>query len=305
MKKAFLTGASGPLGSALADYLVGQGIAVTATVHPGSKRKPQMRQADKIEFVECDLSELRTLAAKLRGRYDAFFHLAWETATREITADPLVQARNIQYTLDAAQLASNLGCKVFVGAGSQAEYGRVDGLMGTETPANPETSYGIAKYAAGQLSRKLCEAAGLRHCWGRLLSLYGPLDRETTAVMYVISSLLKREKPALTCAEQLWDYIYSVDAARAFYLIAEKGKHGAAYPVGSGQARPLREYFEIIRDNIDPRLPLGIGEVPYPNGVITSLRSDISTLTKDTGFVPEYSFESGIKETIAWVKLNK
>jgi len=305
MKRVFLTGATGPLGAALADYLTGQGMTVTATVHPGSKRQPAVRTDGKIDFIECDLSELRQLTAKLTGRYDAFFHLAWETATREIIADPLVQARNIQYTLDAAGLAADLGCQVFVGAGSQAEYGRVAGLLGAETPVNPETSYGLAKYAAGQQSRKLCEAAGLRHCWGRVLSLYGPFDRETTAVMYVINSLLKGEKPVLTRAEQLWDYLYSADGARAFYLIAENGRHGAAYPVGSGQARPLREYFEIIRDNIDPKLPLGIGEAAYPNGVITSLRSDISVLTKETGFVPEYLFEAGIKATIAWAKLNQ
>ena len=120
--------------------------------------------------------------------------------------------------------------------------------------------------------------------------------------MYCIYSLLKGEKPLLTKAEQAWDYIYSVDCAKALYSVAKNGKHGAAYPLGSGKAYPLREYFECIRDYIDPLLPLGIGDKQYSNEQIMYLCADISVLTKDTGFVPEYSFEAGIKETINWAK---
>jgi nucleoside-diphosphate-sugar epimerase len=120
--------------------------------------------------------------------------------------------------------------------------------------------------------------------------------------MYCIQTLLKGEKPSLTKAEQMWDYIYSADCARALYLIAEKGRHGAIYPVGSGQERPLREYFECIRDGIDPSLPLGIGEKQYSDGQVMRLCADISELTKDTGFAPEYSFEEGIKKTIDWIR---
>ncbi len=121
--------------------------------------------------------------------------------------------------------------------------------------------------------------------------MYGPFDRETTGAMFCINALLQGKKPSLTKSEQQWDYIYSRDCAKALYLIAEKGRHGAAYPVGSGQARPLSEYFECIRDCIDPSLPLGIGEKPYPPGQIMHLCADITELTKDTGFMPEYSFE--------------
>ena len=302
MKQAIITGATGPLGISLVKYLTGLDISLTVIAHPGSKRNINIPVSKRTRIVECDLAELPSLKKQLPRQYDVFFHLGWNTASREIVKDPFAQAPGIIHTLNAVQLAGDLGCKVFVGAGSWAEYGRVENCLTTDTPVNPESSYGIAKYAAGKLSRQMCEALGIRHCWCRILSMYGPFDRETTAVMYCIYSLLKGEKPLLTKAEQAWDYIYSADCAKAFYLIAEKGKHGVAYPIGSGEARPLKEYFECLRDYLNPALPLGIGDKPYPAGQVMRLCADISALKKDTGFIPEYSFEKGIRETIEWAK---
>lgn len=52
--------------------------------------------------------------------------------------DLYMQNLNIKYTLDAVELARRLGCNTFIGAGSQAEYGRVDGIISPNTPTNPE-----------------------------------------------------------------------------------------------------------------------------------------------------------------------
>lgn len=302
MKRAILTGVMGPLGVALADYLAQNQIQQTLILHPGSKHNANFPVLAGAQVVECDLADLGSLSERLSDQYDVFFHLAWNTATREVTNDPCVQAQNILFTLNAVQLAHKLGCKVFVGAGSQAEFGRAEQLLMPDTPAQPETSYGISKYAAGMLGRKLCELYGIRHNWARILSIYGPHDRETTAIMYCISTLLKGKKPSFTKAEQMWDYIYSADCAKAMYLIAEKGRHGLFYTVGSGHARPLREYFEFIRDLIDPALLLGLGELEYVAGQRMYLCSDNSELYKDTGFTAEYSFEAGIRKTIDWFK---
>jgi len=303
MKQVFVTGATGPLGIALVKYLAELDVMVTAIVHPGSKRIADVPTSDRIGIIECDLSALALLGTQLPHTYETFFHLGWDaTESRESRNDPTIHASNILYALDAVKLSHALGCKTFVGAGSQSELVRTEGLLPTGTPASAEESYGIAKYAAGRLSQRLCEQYGMRHCWARIVSIYGPAERETTALMYCIHALLKGEKPSLTRGEQVWDYLYSVDCAKALYLIAEKGRHGTAYPVGSGRARRLKEYFECTRDCIDPSLPLGLGEKEYPPGQIMRLCADVGTLTEDTGFVPEYSFEEGIRETIEWVR---
>ena len=59
-------------------------------------------------------------------------------------------------------------------------------------------------------------------------------------------------------------------------------------------------YIKQIRDAVEPSAELGLGEIPYRPGQVMYLCADISELTKDTGFRPDYTFEEGIKETVAW-----
>jgi nucleoside-diphosphate-sugar epimerase len=298
-----VTGASGPLGIALVRILADLKVSVAAVVQPGSKRISDVPALHGVRIMECDLSTLAQLEEKLPHDFDTFFHLGWAgTDSRETRKDPATHARNILYCLDAVNLSRLLGCRTFIGAGSQSELAKKDGLLPDEGAPSAEESYGIAKYAAGRLSLKLCEEYGIRHCWARIVSIYGPGERPTTGLMYCIHSLLRGEKPSLTRGDQLWDYLFSADGARALYLMALKGRHGAAYSVGSGCTRPLREYFECLRDCIDPALPLGIGEKEYPEGQIMHLCANTLRLEEDTGFVPQVAFEEGIRQTVEWVR---
>ena len=108
--------------------------------------------------------------------YDVFYHFAWGGTTGDGRNDCEIQEKNIRYALDAAALAKRFGCSAFVGAGSQAEYGRVEGNLNSQTPAFPENGYGMAKLCAGQMTRLYCRQAGMRHVWTRILSIYGPGD---------------------------------------------------------------------------------------------------------------------------------
>ena len=111
--------------------------------------------------------------------------------------------------------------------------------------------------------------------------------------------------PDLTAGEQKWDYLYSADAADALYRMACHGRSGAVYPVGSGTARPLREYIETLRDAIDLALPLGLGKIPSGPQQVMFLQADITQLAADTGFAPRTAFADGIRATIAWAKTQK
>ena len=111
----------------------------------------------------------------------------------------------------------------------------------------------------------------------------------------VIHALLAGEKPTLTAGEQIWDYLYSADAADAFYQMAERGKDGAVYVLGSGRTKQLREFVEIIRDIIDPNLPLGIGERAYYPDQAMHLEADVASLEADTGWTPKTTFSEGIR----------
>ena len=297
-KTAVVTGPTGAVGTALCRELLENGIRVFAVCRPDSPRAAALSIHPMLQVVACDISAFGRLPEMIEGGADAFFHLAWAKTTGEGRNDMIAQTDNIRYTLDAVAAADALGCKVFVGAGSQAEYGRVEGVLRPETPCFPENGYGMAKLCAGQMSRLACEQRGIDHIWARILSVYGPHDGAASMISSVIAKLLRREKPALTAGEQLWDYLYADDAARALYLLAVSGKNGKVYPLGSGRAMPLKAYIEAIRDAIDPALPLGFGEIPYAPLQVMHLQADISALAADTGFTPDTDFSVGIRATI-------
>lgn len=300
MKKVIVTGATGMIGSSMIEQMIKDDIYVTAVVRPNSKKIGNLVKDDHISVVECDINELSTLSDKLDKDYDTFYHFAWDGTYGDSRNDALLQELNIHNTLIAVETAHKLGCKVFVGAGSQAEFGFVQGKLSDNIPKNPVTGYGIAKYTAGRLSAVMCERLGMRQSWGRIVSTYGPGDNTYTMVMSSIISMLNGERMSFTKGEQIWDYVYGGDCSRAFYLIGKYGKHGKAYTIGSGKTRQLKDYICAIRDVVNPSLEVGIGERDYYENQVMELRADISELTQDTGFVPEVEFEDGIRKTVEW-----
>lgn len=304
IKKAIVTGPTGAMASALCLFLAHQGIDVYAVCRLGSKRLSNIPNHPRVHIVYCDLCDLMKLPEKLSGGADAFFHLAWQSNIGNGKNDMSSQINNIQYTIDAVRIAKKLGCSVFLGAGSQAEYGRTESVLTPQTPCFPENGYGMAKLCAGQMSRIEAQSLGIDHIWMRILSVYGPCDVSTTLVSSMIQQLLNGNKPMLTAGGQIWDYLYSEDAARALYLAAKHGVSGRIYPLGSGRSQPLRSYIEAIRDEINPSLPLGFGEILYGPLQVMHLEADISLLNQDTGFVPQVEFKDGIRETIAWFRRN-
>lgn len=301
LKTAVVTGPTGAIGVALCERLLQEGLTVYAVCRPGSPRAEALPRNDRLHKVACDAADYASLPEKI-GQADVFFHFAWAHTIGPGRNDMPAQIRNIGYTIDAVRAAKAMGCKVFLGAGSQAEYGRVSGILRPDTPAFPENGYGMAKLCAGQMSRVECQTLGMDHVWARILSVYGPHDGPATMISGTVHTLLEGGVPKLTAGEQQWDYLYAEDAAQAFWCMAQSGRNGAVYPLGSGQARPLREYITTLRDAINPALPLGLGEIPYGPLQVMHLQADISALQQDTGFVPATEFAQGIRKTIDWIR---
>lgn len=298
IRSAVVTGPTGALGHALVEVLARAGIRVFAAVHPGSPRNARLFASPLVQQVPCELSDLLELSARIGAPVDAFFHLAWlGTQQRENRMDMYLQNTNVRYALDAVHAAGELGAKVFVGAGSQAEYGRVDGVLRPELPAWPENGYGMAKLCAGQMTRALCRQLGIRHIWPRVVSVYGPSDGSQTLVSTVMTCLMAGKSPRLTPGSQLWDYLYAGDAARAFLAMARRGRNGALYVVASGHSRPLRDFMQEIQQVVNPLVPLDIGALPYLAGQVMHLEADVSLLVRDTGWQPEVRFTEGIRMT--------
>jgi nucleoside-diphosphate-sugar epimerase len=293
MKKIVITGATGMIGSALVGQALEKDMEILCITRKDSRRIENIKKSENVKLIFAGLSDYASL--NISEKYDTFFHLAWDKTAGVSRDDVNIQLKNIQYTLDAVRLAKRLRCSVFVGAGSQAEYGIVSEPLKSDTPVNPQSGYGIAKYAAGKFSKILCTQLGIRFNWLRILSVFGPFDGLHTLIMYTINELCTGHSPEFTKCEQIWDYLYSDDAARAFLAVGDRGIDGTVYPLGSGKWRKLSEYLKALRDIVNPDGILQFGKKDYYSHQPMFLCADISKLTNDTGWKPEISFEEGIR----------
>ena len=296
-KTVLVTGATGAVGSALVRELIAHECEIYVFSRPNSGRLNAIPVHPRVHRVDCALEQLSQLSLPDVSA-DTFYHLAWEGTTGAARNDVNIQNRNIKYALDAVSAARRFGCRKFIGVGSQAEYGRVSGILKPSTPTFPETAYGMAKLCAGQMTGLLAHQLGMAYNWVRILSVYGPNDGAQSMVMTAIRKFRDGETALFTKAEQQWDYLYSGDAARALYLIGECGADGKTYVLGSGHVRPLADYIRMIRDAVDSRAPYVLGALPYAENQVMYLQADLRELSDDTGFLPLTDFADGIRQTV-------
>ena len=230
---------------------------------------------------------------------DTIVHAAWHGVTNQHRNDAAQIEQNLVPTVKLVEHAREVGCKHFIGLGSQAEYGPLNKKISETDPTEPTTLYGATKLTACHLSRQLCAQFGIRWSWLRVFSTYGPMEDLSWMIPYLIRALLKGERPALTGCEQQWDYLFGPDAADAIWLVAKSQAPGV-FNLGSGRVDSLRKIVETLRDAINPKLPLGIGEVAYRPDQVMHLEADISRLTQATGWKPATSLAEGLKQTVAW-----
>ena len=114
------------IGEALIEECLKHGISVCAVIRKDTARKERLPEDPHLELVECSLEELETLPEKVNGTFDTFYHIAWGYTGTARNKSVRLQSKNIDYTLKAVEAAAKLGCRRFIGAGSQAEYGSLD-----------------------------------------------------------------------------------------------------------------------------------------------------------------------------------
>lgn len=304
MNVIVVTGATSMIGSALIRSCLRNGISrIYAVVRPGTAKADRLPADARIVTVECAADDYEKLPCLIPEKCDVFYHIAWTLTGTARNDDLLEQAKNVQYTLQAFAAAQALGCGKFVGAGSQAEYGKLDvPSIAPVSPVNPVQAYGIAKYAAGKLVMEAAKKTDISCLWVRIFSVYGIYDKPTTMIASTLRKLIAKEPTAFTKAEQQWDYLYSEDAGDAFYLIGEKSKGHKVYCLGSGESRTLKSFIEDMRDVVNPDAELGLGLIPYTPQTVMHLCADIRTLREDTGFTPKTTFCEGVSQTMRWMQ---
>ncbi len=301
LQGAIITGATGAIGIALTKLLSDKGISVLAVIRKNSSRRKYIDGLPNVEILECNLSDYDKAASDGSGRYDVIFDLAWEGSDQGSRQNPDIQKKNIEHLPAIIEFARRNGCKTFIGAGSQAEYGRVSGRINEDYPLNPVSEYGKAKFQVEKLSRDICKAKGIRHIWPRIFSVYGPGMGMDSLITYSISEIMKGSSPKMTKGEQLWDFMYADDAALALYLLAANETAEGVYCIAGGEGKSIKEYTNIIRDVVNPEVELHFGEIPYQENQVMELIGDISKLKRETGFQASVPFDVGIKRMANWM----
>ena len=304
MERVIITGATGMIGLSLVRKCIAQNIRVVAVVRPNSKRIDRLPSSALLEVVECDISDFSHLQEKISGSADVFFHFSWGHTGLAKFDDVRYQIENIDFTIQAVRAAKAMGCKAFIGAGSQAEYGVLEKQnIAPECPCNPKLAYGICKYAAGKLAMLEGDKLAIAVAWVRIFSVYGPWDKPTTMIASTIDKMLRAETVAFTKGEQFWDYLYCDDAADAFFRLGNRPEEAKGiFCLGSGKAQPLVNYIQDIAHATAYGKPLNIGAIPYPANQLMFLCADITRLEQTCGFSPQTQFVDGITKTVEHMK---
>jgi len=304
MNRVLITGASGFVGAAVTRALVREGRDVAVLLRPTSDTRRIAAEIPRLRIVRGDLRDVSAVASTVHElRPQAVLHLGWEGVKGSERNSP-VQANNVPASVALYRLAASAGADVFVGMGSQAEYGPAPGRLDESAPTRPTTVYGAAKLSTGLLLDRLASTSGRQFAWLRLFSSYGPGDDPSWMLQYLARSLLARERPALTAAQQVWDYIYVDDVASAVIATMDARAQGI-FNLGTGQARKLEDIITTLRDQVDPSLPLGFGEVPYRPDQVMHLEADITRLTAATGWTPQVPLDAGLREVVDWIRANR
>ena len=295
MKKIIITGATSMLGTALIEVAIRENSEVYAVVRPDSNKIDRIISSPLVHVVYASLENLNEIDG-LPFDCDVFYHFAWAGTSKAERDDPKIHEKNILYTLNAVEAAERFGCRRFIFAGSQAEYGIVDGIIDEKTKFNPVTSYGISKYAAGILSRKLCEKKGLEHIWGRIFSVYGPHDSQETMLNYALDCFIKGKPAKFSSGTQFWNYLYETDAGEMLYRLGLDYVPADTYFVANPESQILKKYIEVL-------MKVYAGNVKVEFAHATSVKtSNLNVDTRKTANVlkyePQVNFEEGVRKML-------
>jgi nucleoside-diphosphate-sugar epimerase len=323
--RAIITGATGFIGTALCGELLNSGWEVVAVIRPGSRKREKLEslvqsgaqqaqeqggaqqepgQSDaqqmavqgarqRLEIVELALEELDTLP-QIVGNADVCYHLAWNGSSGSDRSDFAMQYSNIAYTGAAIRAAKACGCRKFIGAGSQAEYGVVHGIAKEDvTVPHPFMMYGAAKLAAYQMGQVLADQLDITLVWPRIYSVYGVGENPGTLVSYVIDTLQKGEIPEISPCGNMWNFMDITDCTRALRILGEREETRGIYHIASEDTRLLRDFVEELRDIVSPGSSLHFGARPADPARTFWLEPDVGKL-RELGFACETDFRSGI-----------
>lgn len=301
MEKVIITGADGFVGSYTVNYFLAQGKTVLAL--DICEKPHRLAPHEHLLYKQCDISDTEALSKIIpSGEYDTFIHFAWAGSAGAARTDYHLQMKNALNTVECLKTAKALGCNRFVCAGSIMEY-EVEAAI-HEQGSRPGMGYiyGMGKHIAHCMCKSVAADIGIDLLWPMITNAYGIGELSPRFVNTTLRKIINHEPLQFTAATQNYDFVYVSDVAKAFYLIAEKGKPFCEYMIGSGNAGPLKNFIIEMVASCGPDNTVVFGDIPFTGTDMPLKTFNIDALKTDCGFTPEISFAEGTKMTMNWLK---
>lgn len=303
-KRIIITGATGFIGRNTAALLLAQGAEVYALVRPESRQKNLLCRHPRLHIIPASMAQAGDMLPAV-GHADAFLHFAWGGVNREEIDSPLVQQGNIDASLVCLHAARNLGCQVFMDAGSRVEYGITeDGSMSEDMECHPVNAYGKAKLEFYHQARPLCEEWGMTYYHLRFFSVYGNGDHPWSVISTLVQKLPQEETVSLSACRHRWNFMDIQDAVRAvaeLYRFSD-GHEGESHivNVASTDTRVLKEFVEEIHRLCGGRGCLEYGTFVQAREGALSICPRVDVLKKLTGgtWQEQVTFADGIRRML-------
>ena len=299
--KAIVTGANGFVGSALVKALLANGIEVLGV--DVSFKFPRLEPNPLYKTIELSIEHIRDLNNLVdHGEYTLFYHFAWLGSAGEMRSDETIQTKNALWTVDCLRLAAEIGCKKFICAGSIMEFEVHEAIYTPLTKPSVNYIYGVGKVLAHELCKPIANAIGIDLVWAYITNAYGVGEKSPRFINSTLRKIASGDRLEFTSGTQNYDFVYIDDVANAFLKLGEHGVANKGYIIGSGDAKPLRDFVLEMCEELGPSMPPVFGNVPF-TGVNLPLETfSIDPIQKDCFFSPTVSFKEGIRRTYEWLK---
>jgi len=313
-RKVFVTGAGGFIASHLLEKLVKLGANVTAFVRYNSSNDRGM-----IEILpEKVRKEIRVIAGDLRDYdavYDAMegndivFHLAALIAIPYSYVHPKeVIETNVMGTYNVLNAARRLKVKKILHTSTSEVYGTAIKVpIAEDHPLQGQSPYSASKIGADKIAESFFRSFGLPVVTIRPFNTYGPRQSARAVIPTIISQALKGNVVHLGALHPTRDLTFVKDTAEGFIKGAQADKViGEVINLGVGQEISIGDLAQKIAGLIGKKIKIiSMDDRKRPaQSEVERLLSDNRKAKKMLGWVPKYSLEDGLEETIKWVKDN-
>ncbi|MGH6744345.1 dTDP-glucose 4,6-dehydratase [Novosphingobium sp.] len=328
--RVIVTGGAGFIGSALVRHLVVEKghdvLTVDALTYAGceaSLREVEIRPNHRfLKANICDRVAMDSAIAAFRP--DRIMHLAAEShVDRSITAAADFIQTNVVGTFTLLEAARAYWSELDIAAKSAFRFLHVstdevygslgdEGLFEEVTPYDPSSPYSASKAASDHLAKAWERTYGLPVVVSNCSNNYGPYHfPEKLIPLTILNALHGRPLPVYGKGENVRDWLYVDDHARALDLIIEKGRPGETYNVGGRNERRNVDVVRRICAVLDELVPT---ETPRESliefvtdrpGHDARYAIDATKLETELGWRAQENFDSGIEKTVRWYLENE